>query len=237
MQKAHEFTDAIKSYTSSFYPVISFDKEADKLLLMDFTERNKELTEEMVTDTKTFSHYIHSKLQSTNAKYGIGGYNEHRTIYSRSEIFGPRRLHLGIDIWGEVGTAVHAPMEATVHSFGFNDAFGDYGATIILQHELEGFIFHTLYGHLSLHSIQDLREGQEIEKGQWIAAFGEPHENGHWPPHLHFQIILDMQGYKGDYPGVCAFSERESYLGNCPDPDLLLGMMTFAVQKERDHSP
>ncbi len=64
-----------------------------------------------------------------------------------------------------------------------------------------------------------------VKKGDVIAEFGIPFENGQWPPHLHFQIIKDMQGMKGDYPGVCAFSEREMYLANCPDGDLILGMM------------
>jgi murein DD-endopeptidase MepM/ murein hydrolase activator NlpD len=120
---------------------------------------------------------------------------------------------------------VYAPLEGVVHSFAFNDAYGDYGATLILQHELDGITFHSLYGHLSLHSIEDKKEGQAIEKGEWIAAFGEPAENGHWPPHLHFQLIIDMQGWKGDYPGVCKYSEREKYLVNCPDADLILNMI------------
>ena len=230
MQQAQEFIDIVKKHTKGFHPVVAFDVEKDKLLLLDFTERNTGLTQDILADTAAFLQYIKIKLRSANATYGIGGYNEHRTIYSRSELFGTRRLHLGIDIWGEAGTPVYAPLAATVHSFGFNDAFGDYGVTIILQHELDGALFHTLYGHLNLFSIQNLREGQKIEKSQQLAVFGVPRENGHWPPHLHFQLILDMQGCKGDYPGVCAFAEREHYLANCPDPDLLLGMMTFAKQ-------
>ncbi|RYZ44700.1 MAG: peptidase M23, partial [Chitinophagaceae bacterium] len=51
-----------------------------------------------------------------------------------------------------------------------------------------------------------------------------------WPPHLHFQIIKDMHGWKGDYPGVCRFSEKEAYLQNCPDADLILQMMEKAAQ-------
>ncbi|RYF84540.1 MAG: peptidase M23, partial [Chitinophagaceae bacterium] len=70
-----------------------------------------------------------------------------------------------------------------------------------------------------------------VKKGDVIAEFGIPFENGQWPPHLHFQIIKDMQGKRGDYPGVCAYSERETYLNNCPDANLLLGMMELAVQK------
>ena len=93
---------------------------------------------------------------------------------------------------------------------------------IILQHEWEGEVLHTLYGHLSFHDLDELYEGKAIHKGEALAHFGEPHENGHWPPHLHFQLIKDMQGKVGDYPGVCKFSERQQYLSNCPDPNIIL---------------
>ena len=73
-----------------------------------------------------------------------------------------------------------------------------------------------------LNSIKNVQEGETIKKGDVFAEFGIPVENGHWPPHLHFQIIYDMEGKKGDYPGVCRFSEKERYLENCPDPALLL---------------
>jgi hypothetical protein len=39
---------------------------------------------------------------------------------------------------------------------------------------------------------------------------------------LHFQIINDMQGKKGDYPGVSSKKELAFYKKNCPDPNLLL---------------
>jgi hypothetical protein len=32
---------------------------------------------------------------------------------------------------------------------------------------------------------------------------------------------------EGDYPGVCKYSEREKYLENCPDPDLILQMNRY----------
>jgi murein DD-endopeptidase MepM/ murein hydrolase activator NlpD len=139
----------------------------------------------------------------------------------------PRRLHLGIDIWGKPHTAVMAPLAGIVHSFAFNNNFGDYGVTIILTHILDDITYYTLYGHLSLNDIKNLREGERIEKGDVFAEFGLPMENGHWPPHLHFQIIIDLENYKGDYPGVCKYSEREKYLSNCPDPDLILQMNQY----------
>jgi len=206
--------------------VVDFNPSIDKLLPLDFTANNKELTTEILADTDVFSHWVDEKLKANNAKYGIGGYNEHRTIYSRSEHFDtieePRRLHLGTDIWGEAETPIYNFYEATVHSFKFNDHFGDYGATIILQYQLDDVTLYGLYGHLSLASLAGLAEGQIIPTGKQFATFGVKEENGFWPPHLHFQLIFDMQGMKGDYPGVCQFSKSVLYLENCPDPALIL---------------
>ena len=206
--------------------VVDFNPSIDKLLPLDFTANNKELTTEILADTDVFSHWVDEKLKANNAKYGIGGYNEHRTIYSRSEHFDtieePRRLHLGTDIWGEAETPIYNFYEATVHSFKFNDHFGDYGATIILQYQLDDVTLYGLYGHLSLASLGGLAEGQIIPTGKQFATFGVKEENGFWPPHLHFQLIFDMQGMKGDYPGVCQFSKSVLYLENCPDPALIL---------------
>lgn len=220
-------------HRSEFAPVVPYEK-GDRLLRMDFTAANTELTDEILKNTNLFTQYVNRKLADAGAKYGIGGWNEHRTVYSRSRVFDnpdggePRRLHLGIDIWGKPYTKVMAPLDGIVHSFAFNNAYGDYGATIILTHNLEGEAFHTLYGHLSLNSIKNLHEGDRVQKGDVFCEFGIPFENGQWPPHLHFQIIKNMQGMKGDYPGVCRFSERGQYLANSPDADLILGMMSAA---------
>lgn len=215
-----------------FSPVVSFQPEKDKLIPFDFTDNNPDLTADLLENTPAYCQYLDDKRQKAGALYGIGGYGENRTVYSRSRVFDdpaggePRRLHLGVDIWGSVGTPVFAPLPGKVHSFQFNNHFGDYGATIILQHAFENQVFYTLYGHLSLKDLQ-LQEGQIIVAGQEFAHFGLPEENGHWPPHLHFQIIMDMQDFWGDYPGVCRFSEKEKYLSLCPDPDLILQMQQY----------
>lgn len=218
-----------------YEPVVAFDERNDKILLLDFTERNSLITSDITANTELFSDYINRTLHASRATYGIGGYLENRTVYSRSRVFDanesdeePRTVHLGIDIWGNAGTPVFAPMEGMVHSFGFNDQYGDYGATIILAHPLGNQQIHTLYGHLALKDLQGLTEGKKIKAGEELAHFGMPEENGHWPPHLHFQLIWDMEGKKGDYPGVCRVSEMEKYAVNCPNPDLVLDMMSFA---------
>jgi peptidoglycan LD-endopeptidase LytH len=226
--------DILKKHQPDFSPVVEFHPQTDSLLLLDFTSNNTTLTPALLENTENFSQYIEQQLKTTGARYGIGGYGEDRTVYSRSKVFDapvngdePRRLHLGMDIWGKPNTAVRAPLGGIVHSFAFNNNFGDYGATIILSHQLELKTFYTLYGHLSLNDLKNLEEGQTIHKGETFAEFGLPFENGHWPPHLHFQIIIDMENYRGDYPGVCKVSEKEKYFSNCPDPDLVLQMNQY----------
>ena len=225
--------ERLKAHAHTFHKVVDFNPRKDRLIQMDFTSENDELEGIDLQDTEKFSLYVREKLKKEKARYGIGGYGELRDVYRRSEIFNgyvneePRRLHLGIDIWGEEGTKVYAPLGGLVHSYGFNNNFGDYGATLILLHQLDTVTFYTLYGHLSLDDIARVTEFQYIVRGHVIGHFGKPEENGHWPPHLHFQLIKDIRTYKGDYPGVCSLSERKKYLSNCPDPDLVLNMMQY----------
>jgi len=61
-----------------------------------------------------------------------------------------------------------------------------------------------------------------VEAGDKIGTLGSHKVNGDYAPHLHFQVIKDIQGYTGDYPGVAASDKLDFYLDNCPDPNLLL---------------
>jgi peptidoglycan LD-endopeptidase LytH len=225
---------SLKKYQHSFHAVVPFNAEKDKLLRLNFSATNGDLKEHILQDVDRFAAYINQKIKTANALYGIGGYGETRMIYNHRNVFNspglePRNLHLGIDIWGEPGTPVFAFMGGMVHSFAFNNRFGDYGATLILLHQLDGIAFYTLYGHISLNDITDIQPAQYVTRGEIIAHIGKPEENGNWPPHLHFQVIYDIELNEGDYPGVCSFSEKDKYLSNCPDPDLILNMMPHAA--------
>src|SRR5258705_13116495 len=102
---------------SAFAAVVNFDSQKDKLSLLDLSVNNKTLTDDILNDTKTFSEYINRLLENKKARYLAGGYAEHRSVYSNSKVFDgktqdeePRRLHLGIDIWGKPNTAVLASL-------------------------------------------------------------------------------------------------------------------------------
>lgn len=164
-----------------------------------------------------------------NGEIHAGGYLEERGIYNspvfKTENEEPRKLHLGVDLFAPAGTPFRAPLDGRVHSFQNNDGELDYGPTIILEHEpADGLTFWTLYGHLSEKSLTNLTAGKPVSRGDILADLGDKTINGGWAPHLHFQIILDLQGRSGDFPGVCKVSEREEWAAICPSPYALLGL-------------
>lgn len=196
-------------------------------ILLDLSVSNPELSKIASENAKVFENYIENYLQKNEAKVAFGGYNEERNLYKRSGIFNDekneeRNIHIGLDLWIKAGTRVLAALDGTVHSFGFNSGLGNYGPTVILEHIIENQTFYTLYGHLSLESIEQIKIGAVFSKGQPLATLGDATINGDYAPHLHFQIIKNIENHLGDYPGVCSKKDLEYYLENCPDPNLLL---------------
>jgi murein DD-endopeptidase MepM/ murein hydrolase activator NlpD len=214
-------------------PILPAAPPPGSWLSIDLSEGSRSFGPEVCRDPARFGAEIEGWLSAGGVPFAYGGYGELRGVYAFSRVFDgeaaaePRRFHLGLDVWGPAGTAVHCPLPGRVHSQGFLPAPGDYGAVVIVRHEWEGSVFHSLYGHLSAADLC-FREGQALEAGDRIGHFGRPAENGHWPPHLHLQVVVDMEGMRGDYPGVCRFSERHRFLANCPDPAPLLGLSSGA---------
>jgi murein DD-endopeptidase MepM/ murein hydrolase activator NlpD len=201
----------------------------NRYALLDLSTTNRDLDRIDITDPKVCQRYIDLVKAKSKADIAYGGYLERRNLYADKSGFtkeghSPRNIHLGIDFWAKAGTSVIVPLEGKVHSFRNNDTKGDYGPTIILSHERDGFLLHTLYGHLSLESLNGLYVDQVFKAGSVLATLGTPDINVHYAPHLHFQIIMEMEGKKGDYPGVCSPETLDFYSKNCPDPNVLLKM-------------
>lgn len=192
---------------------------------MDLSVTNTDLKDITLSDPDACQKFIDEVLVRNKARVAYGGYLEQRNLYSGNANFAAdeerRDVHLGVDFWTTAGTKVVVPMDGEVHSFQNNAVQGDYGPTIILRHELDGILFQSLYGHLSLESLDGLYVGKAFKKGEELATLGTPEVNLHYAPHLHFQLIIDIQGKKGDYPGVCRASEVDFYTQNCPDPMML----------------
>jgi murein DD-endopeptidase MepM/ murein hydrolase activator NlpD len=230
MQKTINLPSILEKYQTHFSKILSADLYAQGFCHIDLSANNVALNLLDLQDVKTCETYIHSLCQD---KIGIGGYAEKRAWYAQSPVFRneitARNIHLGVDIWAKAYTNVYNFMAGKIHSFAYNEGFGNYGGTIIMEYELENnatkIIFYVLYGHLSKQSLVNLFEGKTFEKGEKIAELGEPHENGGWAAHLHFQIIGDMQGNKGDFIGVAYENEQQHYLELCPNPNLILQLL------------
>lgn len=213
----------------AFANIFQFELTPENTCYLDFSSKNQDPEFLEVASSDQLENYIWKKFEAEGKKYGIGGYAENRVLYRRFEHFNSgqgeeRCIHLGSDLWCDAHEPIFAPLDGVVHSFKNNDNKGDYGATIILKHSIQGITFFTLYGHLSLQSLDGKEENQLIRSGDQFASLGDHNENGGWPPHLHFQVIKDLEGNKGDYPGVVSKSEAEKYLQNCPDPKFILGL-------------
>ncbi|MFM7154134.1 MAG: aminotransferase class III-fold pyridoxal phosphate-dependent enzyme, partial [Bacteroidota bacterium] len=185
-----------------------------------------------ISDARRLHRTIHRQWADCDnpAPLAVGRYDEARPFYTTDayEVTGNngpewRTVHIGLDIFMDPGTPVSAPLDGVVHSFRDNNQERDYGPTIILQHETpETGVFYTLYGHLTRTSLVGLRAGAPVRAGEVFCAIGPMPENGNWSPHLHFQVILDMLGMEGDFPGVAFPEKRHIWTSLCPDPWLLL---------------
>lgn len=225
--KSPNFVEVLKSLSFDAFPLLGPNFQKPNYVPLDLSDTNETLNEVDVSSSEQLHKFVQGQINKQNGLVGYGGYLEVRTIYGRSEHFNAqeetgRNIHIGLDLWCDANTNIHAPLEGSVHSFANNANYGDYGPTIILEHNISNLSFYTLYGHLSLLSIENLEIGQIFSQGDCIGTLGDSNVNGDYPPHLHFQIIKDIEGYKGDYPGVSSQKDLTFYLENCPDPQLLI---------------
>ncbi len=223
----------LASNASSAASILDTDLRTAPCVIFDLSVSSTFLgADSSASETENLSEAIFRKMKSAKALVGVGRYNEARLLYT-SPLFGAsenptherRTIHLGIDLFAAPGTSVHAPLGGVVHAAAINTAPLDYGPLVILRHTIDdGLEVFTLYGHLTREAFDALQVGQRIARGQQFARIGDVHENGGWPPHLHFQIIVDLLEHRSDFPGVAPASQRNVWTSLSPDPNLLLGI-------------
>ena len=162
--------------------------------------------------------------------YGLGAYGEKRSVYATDQFADAasperRTRHLGIDVFAPAGTPVQAPLPGRVAFVTYNADPLDYGHTVILEHDVDGLPFWTLYGHLGATAQGLCKAGARVEAGQMIAHLGDWPENGGWAPHLHFQVMTDLLAQRaGNFFGVGHDSLWDTWSDICIDPNLILGL-------------
>ncbi len=244
-ERFHRIQDWIRGQKGRFAPVVDSDLSSGKCPVLDLSVSSPAFEPgPKAFDLSSLSSMIDRLLASAEEKACIGRSDEVRLFYTdkrfalaTDEMPENRTIHLGIDIFMPAGSKVYAPLAGTVVSAVDNAGHLDYGPTIILEHATDqGDAFYTLYGHLARESLTGLEKGQSIAKGRHIAWMGSEAVNGGWPPHLHFQIMYDLLGLEGDYPGVARPSQRDIWTAIVPDPSDMLGLPE-PVRPEPEKSP
>ena len=230
---------AVRSFLTanraSSAPILDRDLRIEPVAVFDFSVASKFLgAKPALAGDDAVLRRIVAEMQKRGASVGIGRYDEARPIYTGAQFGGDnpaeerRTIHIGLDLLVPPGSAVRAPLDGTVHAFANNTAPLDYGPVVILRHHLPDVDgqteFFTLYGHLAKKTLDTLRIGQRVARGEKFAEIGVTSENGGWAPHLHFQIILDLLDQSTDFHGVARASERRVWTSLSPDPNLLLGI-------------
>lgn len=227
-------------WSASNYKLTAFPvKNVENSIWLDLSVGSLDIgNTQNLTDVRLFDRKITRLMDDAGVTLAIGRYDEARAFYTMdafaargNDALTWRTIHTGLDFFTKQGSDVVAVLDGTVHSFANNREELDYGPTIILQHQVSVDLnFYTLYGHLTTDSLASLKIGQVVTKGDIIGCVGSRDENGNWPPHLHFQIILDMLGKQGDFPGVAFVAQRELWKSISPDPWLLLTGKSSSTQ-------
>lgn len=212
----------------TFKPLFKNFQNPSDYIKIDLSKQTLIQADIDIQNMTDLDEYIQNRLNQDNTKIAYGGYLEKRELYNNVELFqtgqNQRNIHLGYDFWTQVGETIIAPLDGKIHSFANNADQGNYGPVIILEHQKRHEHFYSLYGHLSLESIKGIKIGQYINKGKIIAEVGDAKVNGGYLPHLHFQLIKNIEKYTGDYPGVCHENDLEFYTKNTINPKLILGI-------------
>ncbi|MBS1840324.1 MAG: aminotransferase class III-fold pyridoxal phosphate-dependent enzyme [Acidobacteria bacterium] len=231
IEKAAVVQTFLKKVAPAAASILDCDLRREPIVVLDLSVASTLLgADPSASDTPNLIAAVSAQMKKAGARVAVGRYDEARLLYKAPQ-FGAsknptderRTVHLGIDLFVEPGTTLHAPLAGTIHLLANNAVPLDYGPLVVLKHSADsGEEFFTLYGHLAESTLGKLRVGQQVAQGEAFAQVGGVHENGGWVPHVHFQIILDMLDRDRDFPGVARASEREVWRALSPDPNLLL---------------
>ncbi|MFS0714222.1 M23 family metallopeptidase [Microbacterium sp. 2P01SA-2] len=95
------------------------------------------------------------------------------------------RPHRGVDLTPGAGAEIHAVAGGTVRIA--TEAGGDYGVTVVIDHNIDGELVSTRYGHMQYGSLK-VKVGDTIEPGEIIGKVGSTGKST--GAHLHLEVLL-----------------------------------------------
>ena len=184
--KMEDLTKDLKNY-DYFY------ESYDAILNQFIGEYEVEIPSNSSIETKTFTKKYGVKAFLPIAKnYSFSHYDD----FGNSRSYGYKRIHLGNDLMGSIGTPIIAVESGVVEALGWNQ----YGGWRIGIRSLDKKRYY-YYAHLRKDHpyAKDLQQGQIVKAGDVIGYLGmtgystKENVNNINVPHLHFgmQLIFD----------------------------------------------
>lgn len=173
-----------------------------------------------VREQRGFQRILDDKMKD-RFNWGLAAYLEQRDTLlgdCPQMVSEKRFIHLGLDIIVNLGTPLHAPLNATVAESGYESGEGNYGGYVLLRHDSPHFkTFYSFFGHLKRDRLPE--QGTEIAGGVSFAEIGDFYENGNWFYHTHLQVIT-AKGIEKGYTskGYCSEQDLSNMNDLCPSP-------------------
>jgi hypothetical protein len=177
---------------------------------------------------RTCTAFVKAVALALQVDLTFGGYAENRQhLWRKTYLKEGEAYHRGIDYNVPAGTEVRVPAACELIKVVRNTSTDqDWGGQLFfrLESPYKGADYFII-GHLAHAGLPDV--GHFFSRGDRVGVVGEPHENGGWFPHEHFQCfnqqardmhpeLEKMDGYGAMIPGF-----RQLY----PDPaELMAGL-------------
>ena len=95
------------------------------------------------------------------------------------------RPHRGVDLTPGAGAEIHAVAGGTVRIA--TEAGGDYGVTVVIDHNVDGELVSTRYGHMQYGSLK-VQVGDTVQPGEIIGKVGSTGKST--GAHLHLEVLI-----------------------------------------------
>ncbi len=169
--------------------------------------------------------------QRLHVDWVYGGWMENRTrLLSDVKYLRKNKtfLHLGIDLSFDAGTCIFAIGDGPIVHIGTDSPLkGGWGGHVLQMIKFKGKPHLLIYCHLGF--IQEKDRLRTISKGDFIGLVGNKNENGGWGPHLHLQLVSDVDHVINwahfmdkEIDGYGKVKDIAYWAKRCPDPTSLI---------------
>jgi hypothetical protein len=152
----------------------------------------KWLNDEQIKNQVTFNHLIIEYWILNYSDLIISGFLEKRermfnSLWFIQMVNEKRFYHLWLDLSISKWNYIYAPLDWEVYESWYEDWDWNYWGYIVLKHNIEWFVFYSLYWHQYKKSIPEV--WVIIKKWEIISQIWDYSDNWWYFHHLHLQLI------------------------------------------------